>query len=1040
MASPCSVAVPETSTPPAMDSLFPSPQLTPRSKVRATLAAVSEDSDSDGQNNPKGKEQNAKELATLNRNRLEEENSQAIRTTTDVVEDEEDDAPILPRGNLAARLNRQKNKRQVSSRISEAESDKENAYARVKKQLMRKTMQMTEATAQEDGRRDVGASSRASVYRTPSPLLAKVIDETMPGALLQTGPSQDQGILPGTLAMPASAPRVSSQPISAVENASSDSDLPENPHRNSKFFELVARKQAERLAKQAEEEIKKERRARQESTEDRENDGTGRLFDTEDGDIDRKLTQHNRPTRKASKRALEEMSRETQRMSRNMQLSHQARTKKKITKESLLARFQIGGAAVQSLTNTVNNAMDQQASDPASSINASDHEKPSQKETPPTSALQPEEPESHEPKQTFVEANTRLEDPLPSALINEHDELPDMTDILSQPISSFDKGKGRALESNESIKPTEDQKLKNPDSRRRSIKIHLPQLPPRGSVGVTDPDSDLEVVPSCKSKRKLDVFQRMPKVKSQDVRPLQNLRVLAHLNSPPRENRGKGRSSLSSVGMQISLQQRARQQAVEERKAKIEDLKARGIVVQTAEEKEKEQVEVEDLLEKARRENEAIRAKERLAARREKLANVDAQSLDESSDDDEDYEEDGTGQQDIDLSGSEDDEEASENSEEEPERSDKDEDNDIDDGLHEQKELSGLIDGQASDDSRNEEDFEADDEDEDEGEEEHEETIANMEAQRPRRPRRIIDEDDEVEDEYVSPSVIDQKASPSKVPTVEVPVLFQDKPNSVLMGMTQAFAATMAETQAQYDDREVKGDSLLFSHPPDPTTPILQVEDSILMVEDTQETQQPSLPLAETVPANRIDLHFSQSQISYDEASTQRQAAATQLSEIPDPTQDAGFVMSSPAPEQRFVSEPPSTVDTVIVPGAVGTDSPIIKKRGRLHRGKLNEQRSDHDSASNKQAGNTSQSDPEDAFSIMKKARKKAAQREDFIKKKSEAKDMVEEQAQESEDEYAGLGGASDDESGGEDDDFDKEMIDREKVDVQERKLAAFHA
>ena len=48
-----------------------------------------------------------------------------------------------------------------------------------------------------------------------------------------------------------------------------------------------------------------------------------------DGENGRRLTQHSRPTRKAGKKAMEEMQREQQRISRNMQLTHQAKTKKK---------------------------------------------------------------------------------------------------------------------------------------------------------------------------------------------------------------------------------------------------------------------------------------------------------------------------------------------------------------------------------------------------------------------------------------------------------------------------------------------------------------------------------------------------------------------------------------------------------------------------------------------------------------------------------------------------------------------------------------
>ena len=76
----------------------------------------------------------------------------------------------------------------------------------------------------------------------------------------------------------------------------------------------------------------------------------------------------------------------------------------------------------------------------------------------------------------------------------------------------------------------------------------------------------------------------------------------------------------------------------------------------------------------------------------------------------------------------------------------------------------------------------------------------------------------------------------------------------------------------------------------------------------------------------------------------------------------------------------------------------------------------------------------------MRKARKDTSAAEMFDKKKSEAKTMVEEQAQESEDEYAGLGGASDDESGGEEDDYSKEIIDQGEVNVNERQLAALYA
>jgi mediator of replication checkpoint protein 1 len=84
------------------------------------------------------------------------------------------------------------------------------------------------------------------------------------------------------------------------------------------------------------------------------------------------------------------------------------------------------------------------------------------------------------------------------------------------------------------------------------------------------------------------------------------------------------------------------------------------------------------------------------------------------------------------------------------------------------------------------------------------------------------------------------------------------------------------------------------------------------------------------------------------------------------------------------------------------------------------------------------------AFGLMKEAaeqRRKQKAADDFNRKKSKAKEMVEEQAEESEDEYAGLGGADGEDTDDEDAASVKEMIDDEAGnEVDERKIAAFHA
>ena len=83
------------------------------------------------------------------------------------------------------------------------------------------------------------------------------------------------------------------------------------------------------------------------------------------------------------------------------------------------------------------------------------------------------------------------------------------------------------------------------------------------------------------------------------------------------------------------------------------------------------------------------------------------------------------------------------------------------------------------------------------------------------------------------------------------------------------------------------------------------------------------------------------------------------------------------------------------------------------------------------------------AFSAMQQAALKEKKRKEaFDKKKSKARDMIEEQAEESEDEYAGLGGADGEDSDDEDNQSVKEMIDDETKENEgdERKLAAFYA
>jgi mediator of replication checkpoint protein 1 len=232
-----------------------------------------------------------------------------------------------------------------------------------------------------------------------------------------------------------------------------------------------------------------------------------------------------------------------------------------------------------------------------------------------------------------------------------------------------------------------------------------------------------------------------------------------------------------------------------------------------------------------------------------------------------------------------------------------------------------------------------------------------------------------------------------------------------------------------------------------PTMPSME-EDSQDIVMDSQSAkdQNPESQDMES-QTQAIQLGFTQSQIHGSDSLVD--PIATQMSEFPDATQDIGFQHMTPI-RGRFVDAPPSTVDTVVLgpttmPEAMN-ETPIVKKKGKLRRRPQVAAFSDEEDVDEPAADAVSQDNDVDTsanvFDVMRKASKtKKIIVDEFDKKMSEAKTMVNEQAEESEDEYAGLGGASDDESGGEVDEYVKEMIDDEGGhNVDEGKLASFFA
>ena len=832
------------------------------------------------------------------------------------------------------------------------------------------------------------------------------------------------------------SPSARKTPCPSSDN--SESELPADPQASDQLLALVARRREEREAKAKAEAEKKARQIAQlRAQEQRGKNSRADLSGSSEADSDdaagETLARQTRPMRKASKKALEEMNRETQRISRNMQLAHQARTKKKITKESLFARFNFRGGNLAS----ADAAPIVSSSTVASSNPVSDAEGQPSAESPPTSPMGPDNDalkklQPDQQQTSDMESCSIARDPVPE------EDLPDVQSVLTMSQAGRNKDilQTRKKPTQASVQGIRAIPPMAKAAKKKQIQVRLSE-PISGLHIQGESESDLEIIPVNKPKRKLDVFDRLPAAKVSEGRSLKKLRALAHLTSPDRKSTGT-KFNMSLTEMQVSLQRRARQQAARERAERIQILKDKGVIIQTAEERQKDQAEVEDLLEKARREASELKQKEKNVAKDRAKANGVAGIADDSDDEDEDYQENDADESNLELSGSE--EEVGDQleanyaeSEEEvtEEEGDLERDANVPDG--------NLIEDEASEDSdEGEEGEEGEDDDRSQNGDrasDSEEQELNQAPMR-RRQHKIIEDDEDEEIQESQGKVASTQASALIPPDLGLPAIA-----GASMGMTQAFAATMAESQTQEAGQhrlaDQEEDSLAFlGAPPEPQFPVYDMADSPQMILDSQEAAD------QTVRSeNEIRLDFSQSQIRETPvAENLAESTATQTSEIPDPTQDIGFALTSPV-AGRYASFPPSTVDTVIIPQLNDLETVATKKRGRLIRKTDTVSVDKLDKAVDAGEGQTDTFISANAFDVLKKDPKKSSDMgAKFDKKKSNAQEMVEEQAQESEDEYAGLGGASDDESGGEEDEEVRKMIDQGEVDVNERELAAFYA
>ncbi|KAG9512530.1 hypothetical protein KCV07_g9410, partial [Aureobasidium melanogenum] len=922
----------------------------PGTRMRKLMAAFDEESDDDAgvpvrpATKPTLTTQSANASRTIN-----------ASTDNDDDQSEEEDEPVYkPRGKLAARMGGAAPPIQ-----EESSSEDEDVYQKIKRDLM------ASKKAPSTDKSPIKATHSIETAHAETPQLSPPRRRLVNRASTPAASSRSES--PGLFMSPAPEQRRSVDEDSN-HSGDSDSDLPADPSAPSRLRDLVNRRRAERLAReQAEREAEEERATTgQAPLSDMFNDE-----DTRDEATERRLTQSARPTRKAGKKALEEMNRETQRIKRNMQLTHQAKVKKRFTPQDFLSAFNRPKTS-SSLANVTNAADITSSSPPPEPFSETGADK--DRDTPPSSP-----PSIEDSLKTIPEHSVDN-----TAAAEESDEeLPTLQEVLTQPRKTVDRGKAPMPEP-----PTHQKSIPI-----RKVRVKIPTHN-RLNKSKEDDDDDLEIVHDP-----LAMFNQVPKTQTPEGRTMLMLRHLAQLTGNGDRIRSKKgqKPSISPQQLEIQLRQRAREIANQERAARLAELRAKGIVILTEEEREREQMQIEDMLGKAREEAEKLRKQEKATAK----ANGEDVAISSDESEDEDYvgsdeevkataeEDEEEEEEDIELSGSEEEENA---------------DHD-------------MIDAEAGEDDQDEPE-----ENEDQAEDETPKDDGPQLPKSRRARKKHVIEDDEDEDESTT-----QQSSGDGINDELAAAFGFGRTPSAPLDMSQMFAGTMDDTQAS-DMISQDQDSLemLRNIPPSAPMPSLPLfEDSQDAVADSQVD---ATQAQANEPTQQMDLQFPQP--SADSLAVNRMS---QFSQIPDPSQDVGFDPNL-TPLANRLRAPSSTVETVMlgVP-----ESPIVQRRGRLVRRSEFDQQEDEEAVPS--SAPVAIERPSDAFSVMRQAAKKPTQ-PDFDKQKSNAKGMVDEQAEESEDEYRGLGGASDDEDAGSGDEDDKQMIDETDVKVDERQLAALYA
>ncbi|KAG5791338.1 hypothetical protein H9Q69_009623 [Fusarium xylarioides] len=948
--------------------------LSPQSRFKAQLAAL-ESSDDETSSSNQYTDNNSKNHLDL----------PAQIIPGQEASDESDNDIIRPRGKLAARMQRTWQQKESGNSaclqkdttgdcIEKTHEPGEKATEEVENA---DNISMPDVESQED---DAPFARRRLVRKAPSSPASKPTPRGSSPALFVSSPLRPS-------------------PTRSIHNGS-DSEVDMPALKSDRFKAMLERRRQKRRDEDAAKEaIEAEKRAKQQKVaQDMEemvsDDDNFSITDDEGG---RRLTQAERPSaRKASKKAIEEMKRETQRMSRNMQLAHEAKTRKKITKNSLFERFNFCPAgepepdvASSSRVPTPHSDVEMQGVD-----------------TPPSSPP------------VSKENTTAVTDPETAAGDDEFD-LPTIDNLAETTRLRPDKGKGKAVET----RTEQEQPVQKP---RRQFRVKLP--PVRANVTMVDSDDELEITTTTKDKIRA-VFDMAPAKKAQEHSSVQALRALAQLKSPGKETRRKNENhGMTAAELQAYLYQKARQQAKVERDRRVDLLKAQGVVIQTAEERERQMQDAEDIVARARVEAQMIRQKEKAAAKKEAKENgeVDPLAWDDSEDDEyqaSGNEADGEGSV-VELSGSEDGEELSD---------------------EEQTDGNNMVEVEARD---GESEASADENDDATliVSQDVQDDIEEFPATRHRRLRKpivLFDEEEEEEDTvemtprpkntvHMSPTVPNTQS-----PTAPRSVLRSAKKNFIPglpvqgpagLGLTQIFAGTMDDSQMNSVDGPTQSLMPDFDHFPDSNFSATMDEPLEDMIVDSQKNDNQK-------NTQDIALDLSQSQMRGLDSLLQEES--TQISEMIDFTQDRGLQDQTPL-KNRFVEAPVSTTETMLVDHDDPTQASPLVRRGRLRRRIETSQRirETPEPASAEKTDNVFEALREGA----KNEHKKRLQPE-FDHKNSKAKEMVQEQAEESEDEYAGLGGADGEDSDNESAASLKDIIDdTASNDIDGAKLAALYA